>query len=136
MIDKIEVLLKSELKIFFLKSYSLELLFRLHENEIRQKGIQQIYEMICSPKPKQPSFDTFIQFLISKGFVNLIVNGKDKRKKSIQLKKEYGDLLLALGFKQTDWKTFILYNTPNLFCLIVALPPYMSIRSVLKIYAL
>ena len=101
MLDNLEILLNSELKIFFSKSYSLELLFRLHENKTHQKGIHEIYETICSPKPKQPSFDSFIQLLVLKGFVVLITN-KDKRKKSIQLKKYWSDLLLALGFKQTD----------------------------------
>jgi len=97
MLDDLRILLNSQLKIFFSKSYSLELMFLLHENKRHQKGIFEIYETICSPKPKQPSFDNFIQLLVLKNFVYLSTN-KDKRKKTIQLRKEWSDLLTALGY--------------------------------------
>ena len=77
MLDNLEILLNSELKIFFSKSYSLELLFVLHKNKKHQKGIHEIYETICSPKPRQPSFDSFIQLLVLKNFIFLSIN-KDK----------------------------------------------------------
>ena len=92
MLNLLNSLLQSKLRIFCSKSYSLELLFVLKLNNIHKKCIEEIYESLLSPKPKQPSFDAFIQLLIFKEFVIIEVN-KDKRKKTVLLNQKSIDLL-------------------------------------------
>ncbi len=54
------------------------------------------------------------------------------------MKKRYTEeqIIGAIKEHESGAKVDDICHTSNLFCLIVALPPYMSIRSVLKIYAL
>jgi len=84
MLSIILSLSNSNLRPFLSTSYSLELYFRLSEAK-NGSGIEELYNSLCSPKPKQQSFDRFIKILDDKGLIEITI-GSDKRTKNINLK--------------------------------------------------
>ena len=82
----INKIVKSQKLQFFLeKSFSLELLLLLY-NHSEFEGIENIYQVIVSPKPKYPAFKSYIIYLNHKDCIN-IDNGKIKKSsKTISLK--------------------------------------------------
>ena len=70
MLSIIISLSNSNLRPFLSTSYSLELYFRLSEAK-NGRGIEELYNSLCSPKPKQQSFDRFIKLLADKKLIDL-----------------------------------------------------------------
>ena len=76
-----------KLQLFLEKSFSLELLLLLY-NENEFEGIENIYQVLVSPKPKYPAFKSYLIYLNHKNCIN-IVDGKIKKSsKTISLKSE------------------------------------------------
>ena len=76
---------ESKLRPFLIHGYSFELYLLLSQNK-NGKGLEELYDSLKAPKPKQQTFDRFIKFLVVKGLVE-ISDGKDKRKKIVNLKQ-------------------------------------------------
>jgi len=76
-----------KLQFFLEKSFSLELLLLLYNNN-EFEGIENIYQDLVSPKPKYPAFKSYLIYLNHKNCIN-IVDGKIKKSsKIISLKPE------------------------------------------------
>tara|TARA_B100001057_G_scaffold308468_1_gene308604 strand:- start:176 stop:508 length:333 start_codon:yes stop_codon:yes gene_type:complete len=76
-----------KLQFFLEKSFSLELLLLLYNNN-EFEGIENIYQDLVSPKPKYPAFKSYLIYLDHKNCIN-IVDGKIKKSsKIISLKPE------------------------------------------------
>ena len=74
-----------KLQYFLEKSFSLELLLLLY-NQNEFEGIENIYQVLVSPKPKYPAFKSYLTYLSHKDCIN-IDNGKIKKSsKTISLK--------------------------------------------------
>ena len=84
MLDFILDLSGSKYSLFLSNGYSLELYLRLKQSR-NGMGIEELYNSLKSPKPKQQSFDRFIRLLDAKGLIEITI-GLDKRKKNINLK--------------------------------------------------
>jgi hypothetical protein len=84
MLSIISSLANSNLRPFVSTSYSLELYFRLSEAK-NGRGVEELYDSLCSPKPKQQAFARFIKLLADKGLIEITI-GSDKRTKNINLK--------------------------------------------------
>ena len=65
------------LQYFLEKSFSLELLLLLH-NQNEFEGIEHIYQVLFSPKPKYPAFKAHLIYLKHKNCIN-INDGKTKK---------------------------------------------------------
>ena len=89
MLSIILSLSNSNLRPFLSTSYSLELYLRLSEAK-NGRGIEELYNSLCSPKPKQQSFDRFIKLLKDRKLIDITV-GRDKRTKIINLKDDLSD---------------------------------------------
>ena len=76
-----------KLQCFLEKSFSLELLLLLYNlNEF--EGVENIYQVLVSPKPKYPAFKSYLIYLNHKNCIN-IVDGKIKKSsKTISLSPE------------------------------------------------
>ena len=96
MINIITFLSKTNLKIFLSQTYSIELLYMLRDNNFKKKGIEDIYISLLSPKPKQASFNNFIQRLNSKGFLTQLKDN-DNRKKVYILSYNTNSLIIDSG---------------------------------------
>jgi len=96
MLNFITVLSKTNLKIFLSQTYSIELLYTLRDNNFNKKGIEEIYISLLSPKPKQASFNNFIQRLNSKGFITQLKDN-DNRKKVYILSYNTNSLIIDSG---------------------------------------
>ena len=92
----ITFLSKTNLKIFLSQTYSIELLYILRDNNFNKKGIEEIYISLLSPKPKQASFNNFIQRLNSKGFLTQLKDN-DNRKKVYILSYNTNSLIIDSG---------------------------------------
>ena len=76
-----------KLQYFLEKSFSLELLLLLYnQNEI--EGIQNIYQVLVSPKPKYPAFKSYLIYLNHKDCINIDDGKIKKSSKTISLKPE------------------------------------------------
>ena len=85
LINKIAV--SKKLQYFLEKSFSLELLLLLY-NQNDFEGIENIYHIFVSPKPKYPAFKSYLIYLNHKGCIN-IEDGKIKKSsKSLSLKAD------------------------------------------------
>jgi DNA-binding PadR family transcriptional regulator len=102
MLNQIKNVSNSPLRIFLSTSYSLEILLVLAEVDTYQ-GLENLYNSLSSPKPKQPSFDVFIKRLLSEGWIVIEV-GKDKRTKVISLSDKAWEVLqnLKIEFHSAD----------------------------------
>ena len=79
---------KSQNSHFFLeKSFSLELLFLLY-NQNQFEGIENIYQVLVSPKPKYPAFKSYLIYLNNKNCINIDDGKIKKSSKTISLKPE------------------------------------------------
>jgi len=96
MLNLITSLSKTNLKIFLSQTYSIELLYMLRDNNFNKKGIEEIYISLLSPKPKQASFNNFIQRLNSKGFITQLKDN-DNRKKVYILSYNTNSLIIDSG---------------------------------------
>ena len=76
-----------KLQYFLEKSFSLELLLLLYnQNDI--EGIENIYQVLVSPKPKYPAFKSNLIYLNQKGCIS-IDDGKIKQSsKTVSLKTD------------------------------------------------
>ena len=70
-----------KLQYFLEKSFSLELLLLLY-NQNEFEGIENIYQVLVSPKPKYPAFKSYLLYLNHKDCVN-IDDGKIKKSSKI-----------------------------------------------------
>ena len=76
-----------KLHYFLEKSFSLELLFLLYNlNEF--EGIENIYQVLVSPKPKYPAFKSYLIYLNHKDCINIDDGKIKKSSKTISLKSE------------------------------------------------
>ena len=76
-----------KLQYFLEKSFSLELLLLLH-NQNDFEGIENIYYILISPKPKYPAFKSYLIYLNHKDCIN-IDDGKIKQSaKTVSLKAD------------------------------------------------
>ena len=81
---KLEELSKdTDLSLFLEESYSIELLLRLLKTE-GVDGIENLYSLLVSGKPKQPAFDRYLKRLENHGLIYKD-KSKDKRVWSIHL---------------------------------------------------
>ena len=82
-----KIALSKKLQFFLEKSFSFELLLIFYkQNEF--EGIENIYQVLVSPKPKYPAFKSYLIYLNHKNCIN-IVDGKIKKSsKTISLKPE------------------------------------------------
>jgi len=84
LLDKLEELSKDpHLCLFLEESYSVELLIRLLKTE-GVDGIENLYSLLVSGKPKQPAFDRYLKRLENHGLIYKD-KSKDKRVWSIHL---------------------------------------------------
>lgn len=74
----------SNLRIFCNNSYSIELFFVLLTNNENNLGVEEIYNKITLPKPKQSTFNVYIKLLVDKNFIK-VKHNIDKRKKTLIL---------------------------------------------------
>ena len=70
-----------KLQFFLEKSFSLELLLLLY-NQNEFEGIENIYQVLVSPKPKYPAFKSYLIYLNYKVCIN-IYDGKIKKSSKI-----------------------------------------------------
>ena len=75
-----------KLKYFLEKSFSLEFLLLLYHQEF--EGIENIYQVLVSPKPKYPAFKSYLIYLNHKGCINIDDGKIKKSSKTISLKSE------------------------------------------------
>ena len=72
---------------FLEKSFSLELLLLLY-NQNDFEGIENIYQVLVSPKPKYPAFKSYLIYLNHKDCINIDDGKIKKSSKTISLKPE------------------------------------------------
>ena len=70
-----------KLQYFLEKSFSLELLLLLYNQDVIE-GIENIYQVLVSPKPKYPAFKSNLIYLKQKGCIS-IDDGKIKKSSKI-----------------------------------------------------
>ena len=73
-----------KLKYFLEKSFSLEFLLLLYHQEF--EGIENIYQVLVSPKPKYPAFKSYLIYLNHKDCINIDDGKIKKSSKTISLK--------------------------------------------------
>ena len=76
-----------KLQYFLEKSFSLELLLLLY-NQNEFEGIENIYYILVSPKPKYPAFKSYLIYLNHKNCINIDDGKIKKSSKTISLKTE------------------------------------------------
>ena len=76
-----------KLQYFLEKSFSLELLLLLY-NQNEFEGIENIYQVLVSPKPKYPAFKSYLIYLNHKNCINIDDGKIKKSSKTISLKPE------------------------------------------------
>ena len=82
-----KIALSKKLQYFLEKSFSLELLLLLY-NQNEFEGIENIYQVLVSPKPRYPAFKSYLIYLNHKNCID-IVDGKIKKSsKTISLKTD------------------------------------------------
>ena len=74
-----------KLQYFLEKSFSLELLLLLY-NRNEFEGIENIYQVLVSPKPKYPAFKSYLIYLNHKDCINVDSGKIKKSSKTISLK--------------------------------------------------
>tara|TARA_A100001011_G_C13925731_1_gene681079 strand:+ start:152 stop:484 length:333 start_codon:yes stop_codon:yes gene_type:complete len=74
-----------KLQYFLEKSFSLELLLLLY-NQNEFEGIENIYQVLVSPKPKYPAFKSYLIYLNNKNCINIDDGKIKKSSKTISLK--------------------------------------------------
>ena len=74
-----------KLQYFLEKSFSLELLLLLY-NQNNFEGIENIYHILVSPKPKYPAFKSYLIYLYHKDCINIDDGKIKKSSKTISLK--------------------------------------------------
>ena len=72
---------------FLEKSFSLELILLLY-NQKEFEGIENIYQVLVSPKPKYPAFKSYLIYLNHKNCINIDDGKIKKSSKIISLKHE------------------------------------------------
>ena len=76
-----------KLQYFLEKSFSLELLLLLYnQNDI--EGIENIYQVLVSPKPKYPAFKSNLIYLNQKGCISIDDGKIKKSSKTVSLKTD------------------------------------------------
>ena len=70
-------------KWFLLKSYSLELMFKLLDSDA--EGLDELRKSMCSATPQLPAFLDFISLLESKGCVERLSGTSKKSKRVLRL---------------------------------------------------
>ena len=73
-----------KLQYFLEKSFSLELLLLFH-NQNEYEGIENIYQVLVSPKPKYPAFKSYLIYLNHKDCINIDDGKIKKSSKTISL---------------------------------------------------
>ena len=76
-----------KLQYFLEKSFSLELLLLLY-NQNEFEGIENIYQVLVSPKPKYPAFKSYLIYLYHKDCINIDDGKIKKSSKTISIKHE------------------------------------------------
>ena len=76
-----------KLQYFLEKSFSLELLLLLY-NQNEFEGIENIYQVLVSPKPKYPAYKAYLIYLNYNNCINIYDGNIKKSTKSISLKPE------------------------------------------------
>ena len=76
-----------KLKYFLEKSFSLELLLLIY-NQNEFERIENIYQVLVSPKPKYPAFKSYLIYLNHKDCINIDDGNIKKSSKTISLKPE------------------------------------------------
>ena len=76
-----------KLQFFLEKSFSLELLLLLY-NQNEFEGIENIYQVLVSPKPKYPAFKSYLIYLNHKGCINIDDGKIKKSSKAVLLKSD------------------------------------------------
>ena len=76
-----------KLQYFLEKSFSLELLLRLY-NQNEFEGIENIYQVLVSPKPKYPAFKSYLIYLNHKNCINIDDGKVKKSSKTLSLKSD------------------------------------------------
>ena len=76
-----------KLQCFLEKSFSLELLLLLY-NQKEFEGIENIYQVLVSPKPKYPAFKSYLIYLNLKGLIKIDDGKIKKSSKTISLKAD------------------------------------------------
>ena len=84
-IDKIAA--SNKLQYFLEKSFSLELLLLLY-NQNEFEGIENIYHIFLSPKPKYPAFKSYLIYLNHKDCIHIDDGKIKKSSKTISLKSK------------------------------------------------
>ena len=74
-----------KLQFFLEKSFSLELLLLLY-NQNEFEGIENIYQVLVSPKPKYPAFKSYLIYLNHKDCIHIDDGKIKKSSKTISLK--------------------------------------------------
>ena len=77
----------NKLKYFLEKSFSLELLLLLY-NQNEFEGIESLYQVLVSPKPKYPAFKSYLIYLNHKDCININDGKIKKSSKTISLKSK------------------------------------------------
>ena len=72
-----KIAVSKNLRYFLEKSFSLELLLLLY-NQNKVEGIENIYQVLVSPKPKYPAFKAYLIYLNHKNYI-IIDDGKIKK---------------------------------------------------------
>ena len=83
----IKIASSKNLQYFLEKSFSLELLLLLY-NQHEFEGIENIYQVLVSPKPKCPAFKSYLIYLNHKGCINIDDGKIKKSSKTISLKPD------------------------------------------------
>ena len=76
-----------KLQYFLEKSFSLELLLLLY-NQNEFEGIENIYQVLVSPKPKYPAFKSYLIYLNHKDCINIDDGKIKKSSKTVSLKAD------------------------------------------------
>ena len=76
-----------KLQYFLEKSFSLELLLLLY-NQNEFEGIENIYQVLVSPKPKYTAFKSYLIYLNHKNCIDIVYGKIKKSSKTISLKPE------------------------------------------------
>ena len=82
-----EIAESKKLQYFLEKSFSLELLLLLYTRDAFE-GIENIYQVLVSPKPKYPAFKSYLIYLNHKNCINIDDGKIKKSSKTISLKPE------------------------------------------------
>ena len=82
-----KIAVSKNLRYFLEKSFSLELLLLLY-NQNEFEGIENIYQILVSPKPKYPAFKSYLIYLNHKDCINIDDGKIKKSSKTISLKPE------------------------------------------------